>query len=342
MVRISLFGTLSLSDPLRPATPIGGRCAGLLAYIALHRGRTVARAELLEQVWADRADRLNASTFNTALWRLRQRLEPFATDAGELVLCDATGGVRLNPAATTWLDVDEFETHARAAHPNDAHDVAALEAAIGLYRADLLLDHHDDWVLRERERLRRVYLDCLARLLACASARGAHDEAIAHGQAILALEPLREDVHCALMRAYVAAGRRALALRQFERCRASLRIELAVSPMQDTIALYRRIAEQGDAPAYPAGGSVVRLDAPGIDRRDPVRSDRRSVHEPRATYETTTRAASDAIPLPVAEVMPTGAMPMRIRREFATARRHLRDADAHLRNALELMPRRPG
>ena len=45
------------------------------------------------------------------------------------------------------------------------------------------------------------------------------------------------------MRLYQQNGQRALALRQFESCRDMLRAELDISPMVETIRLYRKIAE---------------------------------------------------------------------------------------------------
>jgi hypothetical protein len=41
----------------------------------------------------------------------------------------------------------------------------------------------------------------------------------------------------------MACGQRALALRQFERCRSALRRELAIHPMQETLQLHQQIAD---------------------------------------------------------------------------------------------------
>jgi len=60
---------------------------------------------------------------------------------------------------------------------------------------------------------------------------------------VLAVDELREDVHRDLMRYFMQSGQRALALRQFEECRAALRREFAIHPMDETVALYRQIAE---------------------------------------------------------------------------------------------------
>ena len=73
--------------------------------------------------------------------------------------------------------------------------------------------------------------------------RREYDDAIHYARLVLAVDELREDVHRDLMRYLVCNGQRALALRQFEVCRAALRRELAIQPMNETMAVYRQIAD---------------------------------------------------------------------------------------------------
>jgi hypothetical protein len=57
-----------------------------------------------------------------------------------------------------------------------------------------------------------------------------------------------------LMRCYVAAGQRSLALEQVRRCRETLRRELQVEPMPETWQLYRQIrGDQSLTPPPPKG-----------------------------------------------------------------------------------------
>ncbi len=239
-VAIRLFGPVSVTMGAH-TIEVAGRCADLLAYLALGRGRAVARSDLLEHVWADRGDDTRMGSFNTALWRLRQRLRR----AGDIVHCDGRT-LSFNPALQVQVDLMTFESALAAAHAPDlstAQRRMRLRDAIALRGEDLLTGMGQDWALRERERYRRNWLDALGWLMALSAEAGEHGQVIECGLAILAREPLREDVHRALMRAYVAAGQRATALLQFETCRALLRRELAIQPMPETIAMYQHIAE---------------------------------------------------------------------------------------------------
>ena len=71
---------------------------------------------------------------------------------------------------------------------------------------------------------------------------------------LLALDPLQEAVHRALMRLYVQLGRRDTALRQYQECIEILHRELAVEPESETKELYQEILRQ-----RPVRGAVTSL-----------------------------------------------------------------------------------
>ena len=62
--------------------------------------------------------------------------------------------------------------------------------------------------------------------------------AIERYRQLIDADPEREGWHRSLMRAYAQAGERALALRQFHACRATLRSRLGVEPSPETRELY--------------------------------------------------------------------------------------------------------
>lgn len=249
MFRIWLFGSMSIAmdEDSGTAMAVSGRCASLLAYLALGQGRSFSRSELLGNLWPEHASSSTAGSFNTALWRLRRLIERPPLKYGDLIVCDRHGTVGLTGPAGVWLDVNEFEqliSPGLAKPPerlSDA-DIDALRRGVTLYKADILLDVTDDWALREREKHRRNYLNALWRLMQLATIRRDYGEAIGHAQAIVDSDALREDVHRELMQLFVLNGQRAQALRQFEHCRELLRRELAIQPMRETMALYQKIA----------------------------------------------------------------------------------------------------
>jgi DNA-binding SARP family transcriptional activator len=257
---IRLFGvfTLELEEGgRRRPLALPPRSAALLAMLSLSAGRRIHRSELLESLWHDDVRGGSAGCLSTALWRLRKALYPWSALHGEAILGDTQGGLRLREEPTIRVDVHEFQqrTNPALSRPGaelDDDEAFTLAEAIPLYQGDLLIDVADEWARRERERLRRRFVDALIRLMRHAVAREDLDEAIRRGRHLLELDPLREDIHRQLMACLVKQGQRAHALQQFESCRASLRSELAIAPMPETMALYRDVAAQSLAVREPA------------------------------------------------------------------------------------------
>jgi len=89
----------------------------------------------------------------------------------------------------------------------------------------------------ERERLGLLQLRALGWLLGHHAGRGEHEAALGYGRRILAADPLREEVHRAVIGVQLAAGQPAAALRQYRQCEEVVRRELGTEPLPETRAL---------------------------------------------------------------------------------------------------------
>src|SRR5262249_38490668 len=122
-----------------------------------------------------------------------------------------------------------------------------LERAAALYRGDLFEDvdglppEMEAWLKSERQRLNDLAVGVLEQLSLRAASNGASGEAIRLGRCLLASDPLREPVYCALMRLAALKGDRAEALKTYSACRDVLKRELGVGPDIRTEELYRDI-----------------------------------------------------------------------------------------------------
>jgi DNA-binding SARP family transcriptional activator len=215
------------------------KAQALLAYLALTPGQTHPRDQLAALLWPDAPPGRARNALRQTLFVLRKALG--AAD-GELLVMTADA-ITL-PSDAVQTDVAAFEQAAAVGTP------AALQDAAGLYRGDLLaglgVDEptFEDWLMSERERLRELALEALAKLLAHQRAVGATASAVQSAIRLLALDPLQEAVHRALMRCYAQRGRRDAALRQYQDCVEVLRRELDVEPEPETKELYREILRQ--------------------------------------------------------------------------------------------------
>lgn len=245
-LEIQLFGTLSLQrdgSPL-PRFP-SKRVKDLLSYLLLNRETAHPRDQLAGIFWGEVEEHKARHCLNTALWRLHGVLGQTDGKKRSYLRVDAQT-IAFNTRSDVRLDVDEFEqrcTLAEQVAPSSQQQIDLYRDAIETYRGDLLIDCYEDWCLVERERLQAMYLRVLGRLVAALGSRGEHDGAIGYALAILACDPLREEVHRDLIGLYLAANQPAAALKQYRACEEILRTELGVPPMPETRALLVRIVE---------------------------------------------------------------------------------------------------
>lgn len=258
-LRICLLGGAHLAwAPAAGAVHLSRPSLHLLGFLLLHREHVQSRERLTAILWDEIDEDRARRRLSTALWRLRRALSPPAR-CPECLLFEPGGAVGINPECAYWLDVAALETTVRevcAQSPGavPAAAVVALERVLDLYQGELLPDCGAGWLLPERQRLEVLYLGALEWLLEHRRATGEIPAAIAAGRRLLQWDPLREDIHRALMALYAAAGRRRQAIRHYDYCRDLLASELGVGPMPETDALYRRVLR--DAPCPPAGPAL--------------------------------------------------------------------------------------
>src|SRR5262245_34052214 len=213
------------------------KAQALLAYLASPPGRAHGRDKLASLRWGGICQPQARASLRQALTALRKAL---GASTGLQVDAETVG---LDPESVT-VDTQVFETLVKSAAPAD------LDQAAALYQGDLLaglaLDEapFEEWLLAERERLRELAMEALAKLLAHHRQSGATEAAVQTALKLLALDPLQEAVHRVLMRLYTQLGRRAAALRQYQLCVAALERELRAEPEAETKALYQEILRQ--------------------------------------------------------------------------------------------------
>ncbi|HJS58530.1 MAG TPA: BTAD domain-containing putative transcriptional regulator [Vicinamibacteria bacterium] len=225
--------------PLRLRTR---KAQALLAYLAMPAGLPHSRDKLAALLWGDRPLPQARGRFRETLFALRRALAaaepPCLTTSGDAVALE--GGA---------VDIDVFTFTRFAA----AGDVESLTRAMDLYRGEFLEGlvfrgtPFEDWLMAERERLREVALETMARLLTQQRRAGATSQALRTALRLSALDPLQESVHRTLMRLYSELGRRGAALQQYQVCVETLQVELGIEPEKDTRQLYQDLLSRPPA-----------------------------------------------------------------------------------------------
>ena len=267
-LRIRLLGELDLRRDEVAVPPLGSaRAESLLAYLLLHREAPQPRQRLAFLLWPDSSDPQARTNLRHLLHNLRRALpDP------DRFLEVTQRTLRWRDDAAWWLDVAAFEDAvARAGQAGQA--VPALQEAVELYGGDLLQSSYDEWLLEERERLRRRYLEALERLAELLEAGREHARAIGYAERLLREDPLREATYRLLMRLHDARGDRARALRTYHACAATLERELSVEPSAATRRAYAALLPPSAEPATePAAGRTGPLGRPPLVGRDAQRA----------------------------------------------------------------------
>jgi DNA-binding SARP family transcriptional activator/predicted ATPase len=262
--RVALLGFPVIERDGAVVTVDTRKAIALLAYLAIAAGPQ-SRDAVAALLWSE---------YDTASARgaLRRTLSTLKAALGDEALESDRRMIRLRPDVMD-IDVHRFQAalrHVRA-HGHGIRErcprcVPRLMEAVNVYRGDFLAGfalrdtpEFEDWQLLQMEALRRECAEALEGATASYAEMEQIEEAITHAQRWLALDPLHEPAHRALMQLYSRAGRRSAALRQYRDCVRILEEELAVPPMEETTRLYLAIKEHDEhAPveAKPARASA--------------------------------------------------------------------------------------
>jgi DNA-binding SARP family transcriptional activator len=213
-IRIGLFGGFRVEvdgrsipeDAWRQRKP-----AALVKLLALAPRHRLHREQVMDALWPELGPAQAAANLRKALHYARRLAE---AETGESLI-ESAGELVALPAGLR-VDVDEFRSTADRARRGA--DLDAYAKAIELHGSGLLPDdRYEEWAIVPRDELRLEYLGLLEEQAALLESRGDLAGATHAVSLLIAAEPLLEDAHIRLMRLYALAGRRADAIRQYER-----------------------------------------------------------------------------------------------------------------------------
>jgi predicted ATPase/DNA-binding SARP family transcriptional activator len=238
--RIELLGGLRARLGERVVDRFATRkIAALLGYLAYHREQAATREQLVFLLWPRAQAAAGRTSLRKALSSLRRQLEPPGVPEGAVIAADRLS-VRLREETTSVDAVSFRELAANALRERGAEARARrCHEAVLAYPGDLLPGHDDEWVVRERERLGRLFREAVRVSAAGLERAGDPEAAIALLRRALAADPLHEDLQRDLVRLLGAGGDLAAALRQLREVERIFRRELRapLSPELRALAL---------------------------------------------------------------------------------------------------------
>lgn len=257
-----LLGPLSICLNGMQVTPSASKQRQIMALLALNAGHVVTVPTLVEELWAEAPPRSSATTLQTYIMQLRNRLSAAAAQDSDVRTMISTrhGGYMLE-AQACQIDVPDFMGLARAGRAAaEAGDYLTasdlLGRALALWRGGALTDMRLGPMLElNAASLEEARLGVLERRIKADLALERHTDLLSELTLLTAKNPMNENLCALLMIALYRSGHVGRALKAFQSIRAVLKDELGVEPCPQLQRLQGRILS-GD-PALDAGEPAV-------------------------------------------------------------------------------------
>jgi DNA-binding SARP family transcriptional activator/tetratricopeptide (TPR) repeat protein len=287
---LTLFGSPRIEFDRQPITVDTRKAIALLVYLALTR-QPHSRDALAALLWPE-YDQSHAYA------ALRRTLSALNKALGGYGLAIERESIGLDDQADIWIDAEQFQhrfaecrKHAHAENEMCARCIEPLTQAVDLYREDFLAGFSlrdsaafDDWAFFQTEQLRRELIGALDRLVRQLASQHDYAAALAHARRWIAIDPLHEPAHRALMQLYALTDQRAAALRQYQECARVLKQELDVEPLAETTQLYEAIKANKLKAADDRPPTVVNQPAPVAGNPFPLIGRTAELHTLRQAY----------------------------------------------------------
>ncbi|HWQ31721.1 MAG TPA: BTAD domain-containing putative transcriptional regulator [Blastocatellia bacterium] len=246
---IRLLGPIEIfRDPQRQFAPDAWttrRARDILCFIVTRPHRRASKDTIIDTFWGDSDPDVTNRNFHPTISHIRKAL-----NSNQLIrlnfLLYRDGDYLLNPEFSCHIDTEEFDRLAAqgeaARRRGDlAEQTRAFEEAVTLYRGEFMQSVYDEWTNELRAYYREQYFRLLEALITIAQKTEDWLRSIQLARKILRDDPYREDIHCQIMRAHSALGKREAVREQFETLRKLLREELGVQPAAETQRVYREL-----------------------------------------------------------------------------------------------------
>jgi SARP family transcriptional regulator, regulator of embCAB operon len=231
---VQLLGPFAAHLGQRAVTPSAAKQSQILALLALNAGRVVTVPTLAEELWGDAPPRSSATTLQTYVLHLRNRLAAAGPGGTREYLATRHSGYLLDAGCQT--DVEEFGRLARlgrqAAEAGDHRGASdLLGRALALWRGPVLVDVPLGRVLElEATSLEATRLGVLERRIEADLALRRHADLVGELTLLVARNPMNENFCALLMTALYRSGHAGRALESYRRLRTVLRSELGLEP----------------------------------------------------------------------------------------------------------------
>jgi LuxR family maltose regulon positive regulatory protein len=243
LFRIQSLGSFTVSTTGENPSGVGWptkKSRDILAYLA-HQEKPVSRERILEEIWPDSDSKKITPLFHTTIYHLRQALQKTLHGRNMETITYQNGEYQLAPGIFSSDRMKLKRIFNEIPAEIHSETVGRLEEVVALYQGDYLEELDYDWVLSEREYLRRIYMEARLKLAKYYLHIHQYSGAIHHLIGLNRMNPLSEELGAMLMKAYAAIGDRLAIKRHYETFKQMLQDELGLAPSAEIRNLYYQL-----------------------------------------------------------------------------------------------------
>lgn len=204
----------------------------LFAFLLHNQGREIPKEELLDQLWPDDDPERAIRQLYNGIYYIRKALEEYGVKRN-LISIGSNYSLRLGPVNWDVLPFYAFEKR------NKIESLETLEELEALYAGDYLEGAYFPWADIERERIAKLYLQCLIKLAQKMMEEKRWDRAENYLIKAYNKDPYEENITELLLELYLITGKKSQMVRHFNRYADFLKKELGIKPNEKLYAIYQ-------------------------------------------------------------------------------------------------------
>lgn len=219
----------------------------LLAYLLIHRERSVPQQELIDVLWPDESSQNPGNALKTLLYRARAMLAPLLGADAQLIL-SRRGAYSWNNSYQCIVDAEEFAALIRQASDPSlslASRKDLYRQALFVYKQDFLVKLSNQlWIIPIASYYHSLYVGTACDYAQLLLDDGSYAELAELAAAAIRIEPYHERLHALLIKSLLQQGNHIAALSHYETASELLYRNLGVRPSEELRELYRQIMRE--------------------------------------------------------------------------------------------------
>jgi len=221
LYRVQMLGSFSITSGDDVLSDTAGRMQqvwNLIEYLIVYRHKGVPQSSLIDMLWPDESSDNPANALKNLAYRARTLLSKSLPVEKESFILFRRNSYAWNEAIPCEVDIELMERAWRSANtaPSAEDKLANYLEAIGIYQGDFLPKSlMEEWTISLRTYYSSIFIDCVTRAFDMLISRERFPEAVQMCEKAVSLEKFTEKIHELLIRAYMAAGDHASALKHY-------------------------------------------------------------------------------------------------------------------------------